>query len=169
MPVPLALPENGYVIESTDFFGTTPYFRRSMHLLSGAVSIGLSLPFMLALAGCGGGNAVDRTPISGTVTFQDQPVQDGQIRFAPETGTTSAVVIEPIADGRYATTTSGGLPPGKYRVEILAFDPKTPSPESAEDPPRKQLIPPNYNDQSKLRLTVAPGQQATTENYELAR
>lgn len=128
---------------------------------------GLNLALLLALAGCGGKDSVERVPVSGTVTFQGQPVQDGQIRFVPDAETATGVVIEAIENERYATKSSGGLTPGKYRVEILAFDPQTPPPQTAEDPPRKQLIPDKYNQRTQLRLTVEPGQKATAQNYAL--
>ena len=121
-----------------------------------------------ALVGCSSGDPYDRVPVSGSVTFQGQPVVDGQIRFGPQRGTKSPVVIEPIRDGRYATTTSGGVPEGRYHVEIRAYDPNAPVPKTMSDPPRRQLLPAKWNARSKLELVVESGQGEITRDFDLA-
>ena len=127
----------------------------------------LSVACLLTLTGCGDSDDLAGIHVSGIVTLAGQPVEDGQIRFLPEAGTTSPVVIEAIENGLYTTKGSRGVPPGQYRVEILAFDPAIPTPSSADDPPRRQLLPARYNDRTELRLTVEPDQPATTQNYAL--
>ena len=103
----------------------------------------------------------------GPAVVQGQPVEDGQIRFNAKQGTSAPAVIEAISDGHYATTNSGGVPVGQYRVEIRAFDPNTPFPKTPEDPPRKQLLPAKYNTQSELELVVEAGQEEITQDFEL--
>ena len=63
-----------------------------------------------------------RYPVSGTVTYRDQPVKHGQIHFLPETvgGRSATGVIE---DGWYSLTTmvpNDGAVPGKYQVTIVS-------------------------------------------------
>ena len=119
------------------------------------------------LGGCSDDDPYDRVSVSGNVTFQGQPVEDGQIRFSPKRGTTAPVVVEQITDGRYATTKSGGVPVGQYRVEIRSYDPNTSFPKGPKDPPRPQLLPAKYNTRSKLEFAVEAGQADITQNYKL--
>jgi len=119
------------------------------------------------LSGCSDDDPYQRVPVSGSVTYLGQPVQDGQIRFSARPGTTAPAVVEMITDGRYATSKSGGVPVGEYRVEIRSYDPNIPLPKSMDDPPRKQLLPAKYNTQSELELTVAAGQGEIIRDFEL--
>ncbi len=80
----------------------------------------------LSLAlGCGDETGLEkRYPVSGTVTYHDQPVKHGQIHFLPESvgGRSATGVIE---DGRYSLTTmvpDDGAVPGKYQVTIVSKD-----------------------------------------------
>ena len=79
----------------------------------------LSVACLLTLTGCGDSDGLAGIPVSGVVTLAGQPVEDGQIRFLPEAGTTSPVVIEAIENGLYTTKGSGGVPPGQYRIKFL--------------------------------------------------
>jgi hypothetical protein len=119
------------------------------------------------LAGCSDDDPYERIPVSGSVMFQGQPVQDGQIRFNAQPGTTAPAVIETITDGHYATTNSGGVPVGQYRVEIRSYDPNTPLPKTPKDPQRKQLLPAKYNVQSVLEFAVEAGQDEITQDFDL--
>ena len=76
-------------------------------------------------------------------------------------------MIEQITDGHYATTDSGGVPVGQYRVEIRAYDLNTPFPKTPEDPPRKQLLPAKYNTQSELDFVVELGQEEIVRDFDL--
>ena len=111
----------------------------------------------MTLAGCPSGGKFERIRVSGEVTFRGEPVVNGQIRFSPKPGTSTPPVIEPISGGRYATTTSGGVPVGKYRVEIRAFDPNAPPQSTPLDPPPKQLLPKQYNSDSQLEVELKSG------------
>ena len=119
------------------------------------------------LAGCSSGDGTERIGLSGSVTFQGQPVVTGQIRFAPKPGTAAPLVIEAITDGHYATTTSGGVPVGEYRVEIRAFDPNAPPQTTPLDPPPKQLLPAMYNVNSELALDVNSGDTDRVLDFNL--
>lgn len=120
----------------------------------------------LLTSGCGGG--MERIPHSGKVTLQSQPVEDGQIRFVPLAGVSAPLVVEPIQKGIYNTTTSGGLPVGKFRVEIYAWNPDDPAPQGPGAPARRQLIPEKFNTRSTMEISVEPEQSATTKDFELA-
>ena len=92
---------------------------------------------------------------------------DGQIRFVPKPGTVAPLVIEAITDGRYDTPTSDGVPVGHYRVEIRSYDPDTSPPKGPGDPQRTQFLPPKYNRQTELELTIPPGSDPLTKDYHL--
>jgi len=84
----------------------------------------LWLPVLLAtvlLTGCGGGE-FDTTAVSGTVTFDGQPVTSGRIRFVPQgdstiTGKPAQGEVQP--DGTFVLTTydeGDGAVVGRHRV-----------------------------------------------------
>ena len=54
-------------------------------------------------------------PVTGTVTWKGQPLDQGSIQFLPEDGKGTMVGAE-IRDGRYALPDPPGLAPGSYRV-----------------------------------------------------
>src|SRR5262249_29072756 len=61
-----------------------------------------------------------RYSVSGTVTYNGQPLDKGAISFVPEKGTGATGAIE---NGSYALSTAGGgdgALPGKYKVTIMA-------------------------------------------------
>lgn len=142
---------------------------------SGASRVGVVLPtavlafcgVVTMLGGCSDDDPYNRVSVSGNVTYEDQPVAYGRIRFIAKPGTTAPLVVEKITDGRYATTKSGGVPVGQYRVEIRSFDPDAPPRKFMNDPPPEQLLPAKYNTQSELEFTVEAGQGDITENFEL--
>ena len=121
----------------------------------------LVLCVLAAAAGCGGGDSSGRHAVSGTVTVDGAPVQQGNINFQPvEQSTTSAGAV--INNGTYSVPQEGGLLPGTYRVEIYAPVPGTggtleegalpgePLPEAEE------LIPPEWNTESEQTIEVKP-------------
>ena len=73
------------------------------------------------VAGCGGtGDDLPRQAVSGTVSFDGQPMKSGLIQFLPaEPGATTAGGGS-IADGQYKIARDEGLVPGKYQVQITS-------------------------------------------------
>ena len=104
----------------------------------------------ICLLGCGGGSTTYE--VSGAVTYDGQPVEQGQISFipasdgaAPDAGT--------IEDGKYTVSVT----PGEKRVEIRA---SRPLPVERQTQPDMGLlyedyIPAAYNADSKLMADVA--------------
>jgi hypothetical protein len=131
------------------------------------------LPFRLAasvlivsvgfLAGCSGSPRVE-----GTVTFDGQPVEDGTINFFQE-GDSGKRTNAPgeIKDGKYLINFSDNLGPGSYRVEIYWYKGKalaikndpdlTREPNPGQKSNRQQVIPKQYNLESKLTAEVKSG------------
>ena len=123
---------------------------------------GLMILACLALFFCGcGGGGIPRTAVSGSVSLDGQPLQDGNILFIPmEEGPSAGGAIE---GGRYQLDGEQGPSPGRYRVEIRAYrdtgrterDELTGEAERLMTP----IIPPRYNRESELEIELAPGVQ----------
>lgn len=113
----------------------------------------------LALAGCGasqGGNIV-----SGQVTFDGQPLANGQIVFEPQGP--GKMSIAQINNGSYRLPASFGLQAGKYVVRITSLRPTgqkvKPASYSQDQTPAdvyEQFLPAKYNQSSELTINVDP-------------
>ena len=68
----------------------------------------VSLLLPAIIAGCGGGG-VDRTDLSGTVTFDGKPIVYGEIQFLaqPDQDSSPPSGFAEIIDGKYTTTFVG--------------------------------------------------------------
>lgn len=78
---------------------------------------------MTIIVGCGG-NGLNRSPVQGTVTFKGQPAASGEICFVPIEHTKGSVCTGNIVKGQYVINVAkGGVPAGKYRVEIRILGP----------------------------------------------
>jgi len=132
------------------------------------ISLALGLALVAPLSGCGSNSGLERVSVSGAVTYRGEPVQEGRIRFVPRAGTIAPMTIEAVRDGRYSTETSGGVPVGSFRVEILSYDPNEPAPAGPGAPPRKQFLPAKYNVQSTLELETESGQSEIVRDFILA-
>jgi hypothetical protein len=107
---------------------------------------------LLGLVGCG--NAGKTTLVEGTVSYQDEPVHRGGIRFIPEDSNVSPTggVIK---DGKYSVR----VPWGQMKVQINSakeigkrklYD----TPNSPEGPIMGESLPPKYNENTELSLDV---------------
>lgn len=83
----------------------------------------LSLLLVLAAGGCGGDDRLETAPVTGTVTYNGDPLQIGSLLFVPVGGGPSAQAnIEP--DGSYTMGTydlTDGAIPGEHKVMITAI------------------------------------------------
>src|SRR5262249_35549567 len=124
-----------------------------------------------SLSGCGTGDGLPREPISGSVTFEGQPIPSGSIQFVPQKSKDGIASGGVIADGQFRVARDDGPVPGSYQVMIFAAD-QTQSASPVEPPgagatpaekkqaPAKRpaaLIPPRYNIQSALTAEVKAG------------
>ena len=113
---------------------------------------GLLVGVAALAAGCGGGEKAHT--VSGTVTFDGEPVKEGHIAFHPAGGGAGAGAS--ISGGRYSVT----APAGKYRVEVNAsrmtkLPPGQTGMNGATEEVR-EFIPKRYNSASELTADV-PG------------
>jgi hypothetical protein len=116
------------------------------------------LAILVGLVGCGRSDGL--LTIRGTVTFDGQPVEEGSISLMPVDGrgVTGGGLI---SKGSYSAETS----PGEMAVQIYAYKTvvkENPSQEEIErglTADRMEVLPPVYNRQSKLRITVSDAQK----------
>lgn len=128
--------------------------RKHLISLSSFVVLLASLSF---LAGCGAGDGM--ITISGSVTLDGEPVEDGSISLMPINGGSMGGGL--IENGYYTAKSS----PGEMAVQIHAHKMVTKKNPTREEVERGltedsvSIIPNVYNRQSKLRITVAPDQK----------
>ncbi len=120
-----------------------------------------------ATSGCARGPAVGT--VTGDVSFENQPVQDGYVSFTPVDGNSQTAGAS-IVDGKFQAEQ---VPATKMKVElhgnkktgkkIKAYD----TPESPVADEVVELIPPKYNVNSELTIDVKQGTQHV--KYELKK
>jgi hypothetical protein len=104
--------------------------------------------------GCGRPDPRSRAfEVSGTVTFDGEPVPDGAITLFPDDPTLPADAGT-ITDGRYKFLASAG----KKRVQIRASRevPQAVPANVPRDPRFEEYIPAQFNDRSDLSIEVVP-------------
>ena len=94
---------------------------RVFHFLQAPLTLLLPV-FLTILLGCSGGG-LEKAAISGRITFQGKPIEDGNIRFVPIKGTKGPATVGKIIGGNYTATARGGVPVGTLRVEVEAYRP----------------------------------------------
>ena len=108
------------------------------------------VPLAVSLIGCGRpGPAM--YAVSGTVTWQGQPVPKGDIVFMPIDGAVAPDAAK-IIDGKYRLMAKAG----KKRVEIHASRREGPVNPAMGESPAKPYIPTRFNAKSTLTAEVLP-------------
>ncbi|WP_143206509.1 hypothetical protein [Singulisphaera sp. GP187] len=117
---------------------------------------------MLILA-CGCGTGPKTLRVSGKVTYDGKPLEDGSIVFVPIENDKAPGAGGTITAGTYDIPASSGPLQGvKYRVEISAMRktgrklPNIMTPDSPSIEEVENYIPSIYNGQSTLQTTVLP-------------
>jgi len=112
------------------------------------------LVIMSVFVGCTGTNDdFSRVVISGEVTFSEEPVPYGMIRFVPEKGSKLPVAAATIEAGRYNASNKGGIPVGTYRVEITGY--RQPLVDNVPlETGNPQYLPEKYNRHSEIELAI---------------
>ena len=112
---------------------------------------------------CGCGEKATGQAVSGSVTLDGQPLEEGQILFTPlQEGPSANAEIK---GGRYQLPKARGPGPGKYRVEIRAYK-DTGKTERAEVAGSTEvvvipIIPARYNQNSELEAEIVEGVENT--------
>lgn len=118
----------------------------------------LLLVLLLTLTGCGPSTHL----VSGTVTFDGQPIPEGHIAFVPEESGPSAG--GPITNGNYSVT----VPDGKMKVQITASKmQQLPAGETGRYGKKEETrayIPSKYNSNTELTLEITG---STSRDFDL--
>jgi len=134
----------------------------------------LQLTGMLMLlplcSACSQSNPLNLQAVSGTVTLDAKPLDNGTIQFVPAETTNGLLSGALIVHGAFYIPSEKGIPPGKYTVRITSVAPSanvsSGPPGSESTKPAQERIPPKYNAQSQLTATVTAG-SANTFSFDL--
>jgi len=105
---------------------------------------------LVFLGGCAP-SGPKQTKVSGTVTLDGKPLDDGQVVLAHAAGHPPDVFS--VKDGKF----EGPAKQGKVRVEIRAFRPPAPSPTPLQEeskPGPENYLPPRFNTGTSLTAEV---------------
>jgi hypothetical protein len=151
----------------------------------------LPVPVLLVMASCGSDDGLGkRYPVSGTVTYNGQPLEKGEISFVTEDLRKNYGASGNISNGSYSLSIGGnadGAQAGKYKVTIkskedhvdtaqAAFrkesgtgNPKIPPYIAAKaEAAAKSLIPAGYGDPRTTTLTAEVKPQSNKLDFELS-
>jgi major membrane immunogen (membrane-anchored lipoprotein) len=151
----------------------------------------LALPALLLFASCGEDDGLGkRYPVSGTVTYNGNPLERGEISFVSDDLKNHLGASGQISNGSYSLSTGGnddGAQVGKYKVTITAkedfvakakadFQRETKQTQSNFIPPQfiakaeaaaKSLIPAGYGDPRTTTLTAEVKAEPNSFNFTL--
>ena len=117
----------------------------------------LLLPFLAAL-GCSGGN---RAAVTGKVTVDGQPLEQGRIMFVPDQANPGPTAGGPIVNGSYTVPAANGVFIGKNTVQINAVRKTGKKIQSPFGPGLiddvAEVIPQRYNTKSEISREIKPG------------
>ena len=138
-----------------------------------AVPIPVTLILLPICGGCSRQNRLDLQAVSGSVTLDSRPLDNGTIRFTP-TDKEGLLGGSAIAAGEYRIPKEKGLPPGKYAVQISSARQRGASASASAGPPGtvgmaplKERIPEKYNSKSQLTIEVK-AEGGNTFNFDLS-
>jgi hypothetical protein len=126
--------------------------------MSQLVAIGLALA---VFAGCDGGRGT--TSVSGTVLYNNQPVDGASVSLLPKSESADAKPARGTTDasGNFTVTTyfgpddqPAGALPGEYRVTITKIDEPQGVFDPLKDPPPKSHLPAKYGTPQASRLSA---------------
>lgn len=124
---------------------------------------GPAMVLSLILAwGCGARDPTDRQPVSGVVTLDGRPLDDGAILLEPlDQGGRGTFVGATIRRGSFAIERDQGPTPGPYRVRIYSSAGVQAPPAGRQTErtrrPMVERVPGIYNTRSALRIDVVAG------------
>lgn len=124
------------------------------------------------LLGCGGEapyKGDQRYAVQGTVTYNDEPVDNAMISFTGEDPTKQHMTGAPIVGGKYSIDANKGPNAGKYQVQIRWSRPTGKKRKDSDTGEMidevKEVLPSRFNSNSELRADVGSGDG--TFNFEM--
>lgn len=116
------------------------------------------------MSGCGGPDGPARYPVSGTVTVNGEPLEDGSIQFIPSDNSDSPSIGATITGGTYSIPAKKGALAGEYTVQIKGMkktgrqiEAGSPLPPGTMVDELIEVVPPKYNTNSTLTATIVEG------------
>ncbi len=130
--------------------------------------IGFSL---LLLSGCNqSATAPELITVSGKVTYDGQPIEEGVIRLTPLKGTQAPARTTQIKEGQYQFTERSAVKSGAYQVAIEGYrgGGRLPGDKTKDSPEREQYLPEQFNKKTKIeQLTVKPDSGEIQKDFNL--
>lgn len=143
------------------------HFRRQTHHAKVMATVFIAIAIV---SGCSQ-NKLDRVPVQGTVLFKEQPVANGEVRFVPIESTKGPVSIGAITEGKYTIDTNGGVPSGKYRVEIQILgqvkDPASSTQNASFTGAVRSIGPPVYDSPQSPLTAEIPGNNRGKLDFQI--
>lgn len=135
---------------------------------------------LASMTGIGCGDVPEgplRAAVSGTITLDGKPLEEGTVVFVPTEGTAGPRITVTVANGQFEADAEHGPVVGQHRVEIQstcgpAFDDEQMVSSLAEKPQRLNvvIVPPVYNTNSQLTASIQEGiQNALTFDLKMPR
>lgn len=81
----------------------------------------------LLVSGCSGSDAPERFEVSGTVTFDGDPVSHASLQFLPDSGPATFGFVK---NGKFKIAPGQGVVAGPSTLEITVYEPPTPEQEA---------------------------------------
>jgi hypothetical protein len=125
---------------------------------------------VLICCGCGSpGEEVQRAAVTGTVTFDGEPVATGMILFVPEPGVKGPPVPVTIIAGEFQTDAAKGPTVGSNGIQITATRKtgKVITFQGEQSDEIVQYIPARYNERSELRQVVSATESENRFSFQL--
>ena len=122
----------------------------------------------LSIVGCNR-SGIERVVVTGQVKYNDEPIENGVIRFAPEAGTRLPVAAGQIKKGHYEVTRHGGVPVGTHRIEVTSYvaaDGSKVENLLSSTTPTRQLLPGRFNRKSDITREI-PAEDPFTLDLDL--
>lgn len=142
---------------SQESTGRPPTRRKAIRRLD----LGILLALIIA-EGCGSGDTPDRRAISGDVTLDGRPLDEGAILLEPPSASHRGMAVgATIRRGSFAIARESGPTPGTYRVRIYSSSGVQAPPGKGQSQgtrrPMQERLPPAYNVASELKADVSVG------------
>lgn len=126
--------------------------------VASAIAVVAAFCLGVAVGGCSDPNGRQR--ISGSVTFDGEPLPTGSVSLRPVG--TGPLAVGRIKDGEFVLPSGKGPLPGAYLIEIESQQNTGRKIALVDNPSikldeKREVIPPQYNNQTQLRIEVKPG------------
>ena len=119
------------------------------------------------LTGCGGAGGPDRGAVTGTVSFEGKPIDQGSILFVPVAGKAGSSSGAAITDGKFSIPQEKGPVVGLNRVEVhwprktgRKKEVGSPAPPGTMIDEVEEAIPATFNTSSTLEQRIERGNNA---------